>query len=185
MRKEIRICGFGGQGIILAGVILGRAACVYSDFNAVQTQSYGPEARGGASRIGVIISDGEIGYPGMNQPDVLVAMSQQAWDKYKKNIKESSTIIIDPDLIKTEGAEDYYKVRSMKIATDLGSRLSANIVMLGALVGITNIVSRDAIDRAVVESVPRRTIEVNRSALEEGFKVGSKLKKEGGKKEGR
>ena len=82
MRKEIRICGFGGQGIVLAGVILGKAASVYSEYHAVQTQSYGPEARGGASRSEIVISDAPVGFPGVMEADVLVALSQPAFDKY-------------------------------------------------------------------------------------------------------
>jgi 2-oxoglutarate ferredoxin oxidoreductase subunit gamma len=180
MRKEIRICGFGGQGIILAGVILGKAACVFSGFNAVQTQSYGPEARGGASKAEVIISDREIGYPGIEQADILVAMSQQAWDKYGHTVNENSTIIVDSDLVRYEGNEKrIYRVRATKIANNLGAKIVANMVMLGALVGITGVVPKDAMEKAILDSVPKRTIELNKRAYEEGFKEGRKeLKKE-------
>jgi 2-oxoglutarate ferredoxin oxidoreductase subunit gamma len=180
MRKEIRLCGFGGQGLILAGVILGRAACVYSEYNAVQTQSYGPEARGGASKSEVVISDKEIGYPGVEQPDILVVMSQQAWEKYGSAYKEESTIIIDSDLVKTNKIEKrIYKVQATKIADNLGAKIVANMVMLGALVGITGVVPKDAMEKAIIDSVPKRTIELNRHAYAEGFKEGRKeLEKE-------
>jgi 2-oxoglutarate ferredoxin oxidoreductase subunit gamma len=173
MRKEVKIGGFGGQGIILAGVILGKAACVFSGLNAVQTQSYGPEARGGASKAEVVISDGVIGYPGVEQADILVAMSQQAWDKYNQAVKESSKIIIDPDLVTLGPSEKrVYKVKATKIATNLGSKIVANMVMLGALIGITGLVPKDAMEKAILDSVPKRTLEVNKRAYEEGFKEG-------------
>ncbi len=171
MRKEIRISGFGGQGIVLAGVILGKAACVYSDYNAVQTQSYGPEARGGASRSEIVISDEPIGFPGVMEADILVAMSQPAFDKYTGDLKKDATIIVDPSLvIDTEGF-DPIRIEFTALAEDLGRKIVANIIMLGSLVKITGVVSEEAIIKAVVESVPPRTIDLNKKALEIGFKA--------------
>ncbi|HIH96242.1 MAG TPA: 2-oxoacid:ferredoxin oxidoreductase subunit gamma [Thermoplasmata archaeon] len=173
MKKEIRLCGFGGQGIITAGVIVGKSASVYSNYNAVQTQSYGPEARGGASKSEVIISDEEIGYPGIEKADILVVMSQQAWDRYGKTSKPNSTIVIDPDMVKIErGGKKIYEVRATKIASDLGNKIIANMVMLGALVGITGIVPKDAMEQAILDSVPKRFVGLNKHAFAEGFKHG-------------
>jgi 2-oxoglutarate ferredoxin oxidoreductase subunit gamma len=98
MKKEIRICGFGGQGVILAGFIIGKAAAVFMDYEAVQSQSYGPEARGGAARSEVIISDEKIGYPRPTSVDLLVAMSQESFDSYRGDIRDDTRIVVDPEL---------------------------------------------------------------------------------------
>lgn len=171
MRKEIRIGGFGGQGIVLAGVILGKAASVYSDYYAVQTQSYGPEARGGASRSEVIISDEPIGFPGAMEADVLVAMSQPAFDKYTHDLKKDALIIVDPSLVIDTGKFDPIKIEFTALAEDLGRKIVANIIMLGSLVRLMDIIPEEAIQKAVFDSVPPRTIELNRKALEAGFKA--------------
>lgn len=175
MRKEIRFCGFGGQGIVLAGVILGKAACVFSGFNAVQTQSYGPEARGGASRSEVVISDEPIGFPGVMEADVLVAMSQPAFDKYTGDLKEDAVIVVDPSLVINTGEFDPIKIEFTALAEDLGRKIVANIIMLGSLVKLTGVVSEEAMEKAVLDSVPPRTIELNKKALQTGFKAAEEV----------
>ena len=100
MKKEIRICGFGGQGVILSGFIIGKAASVFMDYNAVQSQSYGPEARGGAARSEIIVSDEKIGYPRPTGVDILLAMSQESFDTYRKDVSKDTIIVVDPDLVK-------------------------------------------------------------------------------------
>jgi 2-oxoglutarate ferredoxin oxidoreductase subunit gamma len=175
MRKEIRICGFGGQGIILAGLILGKAACVFGTYNAVQTQSYGPEARGGASRSEVVISDGPIGFPGVMEADILVAMSQPAFDKYTDDLREDAVIIVDPSLVIDTGSFDTIKIEFTALAEDLGRKIVANIIMLGSLAKLTSIVSEEAITQAVLDSVPPRTIELNKKALQTGFKAAEEV----------
>ena len=171
MRKEIRICGFGGQGIVLAGVILGKAASVFSDLHVVQTQSYGPEARGGASRSEVVLSDEPVGFPGVMEADVLVALSQPAFDKYTGDLKKDAIIVVDPDLVIDTGDFDPIKISFTALAEDLGRKIVANIIMLGALVRLTDVVSEDALMQAVMETVPPRTIELNKKALQAGFKA--------------
>ncbi len=171
MRKEVRICGFGGQGIVLAGLILGKAASVYSDYHAVQTQSYGPEARGGASRSEIVISDQPVGFPGVMEADILVAMSQPAFDKYTNDLKEDATIIVDPSLVIDTKGFDPIKIEFTALADDLGRKIVANIIMLGSLVKLTSVVSEEAITQAVLDSVPPRTIELNKKALQTGFKA--------------
>ncbi|WP_292460933.1 2-oxoacid:ferredoxin oxidoreductase subunit gamma [Methanothermococcus sp.] len=174
MRKEIRLSGFGGQGIILAGVILGRGASLYDNKNAVQTQSYGPEARGGASKSEVVISEEEISFPKVIKPDILVCMSQPAFDKYSMDVKENGYVIVDKDLITIP--DDYknnskvYRVPFTEIAQkEIGLKIVANIVMLGALTKITNIVSKEAIEKAILDSVPKGTEEKNIEAFEKGY----------------
>jgi 2-oxoglutarate ferredoxin oxidoreductase subunit gamma len=171
MRKEIRVCGFGGQGIILAGMVLGKAASVYDGYHAVQTQSYGPEARGGASRSEVIISDEPIGFPGVMEADILVALSQPAFDKYTGDLKEDAVIIVDPSLVIDTGRFTTVGIEFTALAEDLGRKIVANIIMLGSLVKLTGVVSEEAIQQAVFDSVPPRTIELNRKALETGYKA--------------
>ncbi|MDR2967694.1 MAG: 2-oxoacid:ferredoxin oxidoreductase subunit gamma [Methanobacteriaceae archaeon] len=182
MRKEVRIAGFGGQGVILAGIIIGRAASIYDGINAVQTQSYGPEARGGASRTEIVISDEEISYPKVSNPDILVAMSHEALIKYLDDLKDEGILIIDPDLINEEDIEDFvkeheikvYRARATKTATEeIGLRIVANIVMIGAITNITKIISLDAAKDAIVASVPKGTEEKNIKAFEAGYALNS------------
>ena len=122
MKKEMRICGFGGQGVILSGFIFGKAASVFMDYNAVQSQSYGPEARGGAARSEVIISDEKIGYPRPTSVDFFIAMSQEAFDTYRKDIRKDTVIVLDPDLVpKHDIGRPIYKIHAQKIAEKLGA----------------------------------------------------------------
>ncbi|GBF36249.1 2-oxoacid:ferredoxin oxidoreductase subunit gamma [Methanofervidicoccus abyssi] len=175
MRKEVRISGFGGQGVVLAGVILGRSAALYDGKNAVQTQSYGPEARGGASKSEVVISEEEIDYPKVIKPDVLVCMSQQAFDKYGRDIKDEGTVIVDRDLVTVpenfyNGNVKLYKIPFTDIAyKDIGLKIVANMVMLGALVRITGVVSKEAMRKAILDSVPKGTEKKNLIAFEKGY----------------
>jgi 2-oxoglutarate ferredoxin oxidoreductase subunit gamma len=171
MRKEIRICGFGGQGIILAGVILGKAASVFSDYYSVQTQSYGPEARGGASRSEIIISDAPIGFPGVMEADILVSMSQPAFDKYTDDVKEDAVMVVDPSLVIDTGSFNPIGIEFTALAEDLGRKIVANIIMLGSLAKLTGVVSEEAMTQAVVDSVPPRTIDLNKKALQVGIKA--------------
>ncbi len=174
MRQEIRICGFGGQGVITGAVILGKAAAVYDGKIACQTQSYGPEARGGAASAMVVIADGPIGYPGVHAADVLVAMSQEAFTRYAREVKPECIIIVDPDTVFSwDIPHIVHPVRSTKIAEELGNIVVANIVMLGALTALSKVVSREAILAATLASVPARFKELNRSALEAGLEAGT------------
>ncbi|MFH1101213.1 MAG: 2-oxoacid:acceptor oxidoreductase family protein [Methanobacteriota archaeon] len=173
MKKEIRICGFGGQGVILAGVIIGKAASVYMNYNAVQSQSYGPEARGGAARSEVIISDEKIGYPRPIGIDVLVAMSQESFDTYKGDVRDDAIIIVDPDLVKKYDIDrPLYKICGQKIAQDLGNKIVTNIAMVGGTTAIFTLLDHEAVKKSVIDSVPSRFKELNINAFEKGFEAG-------------
>jgi 2-oxoglutarate ferredoxin oxidoreductase subunit gamma len=179
-RVEVRFSGSGGQGIILAGVILAEAAAIYDDKNAVQSQSYGPEARGGASKAEVIISDGDIDYPKATHIDILLALTQVACDKYVSDLKEGGTLIVDPQEVKKIPKGDFtlYAVPVFDVAHEkIGRRIVANIVALGAVVGLTQVVSRKAIEEAVLSRVPRGTEDLNLKALHAGFEEAEKLLK--------
>jgi len=179
MKKEIRICGFGGQGVILAGAILGKAACVYSNFNAVQSQSYGPEARGGAARAEVIISDEKIGYPRPLSTDLFVAMAQEAFNTYKIFIREDTVVIVDPDIVPHHDiGRPIYKVQVQKIAEDLGNKVVTNIAMLGAMTGVYDLISPEAMKKAVLDSVPRKFADLNINAFDKGYEAGKNARPE-------
>ena len=153
MRTEIRIAGTGGMGVVLAGVILGHAAVVYGGLDAIQSQSYGSEARGTAAKSEVIISNEPIKYPKVRQSDYLVAMSQKALDMYIQDAKKGSVLLIDPDLVKIDTLKGYdvVEVPAMKTADELGLRLVSNMVMLGALVQKSGIFSLEILEKAISE----------------------------------
>jgi 2-oxoglutarate ferredoxin oxidoreductase subunit gamma len=173
MKKDIRICGFGGQGVILAGFIIGKAASVFQNYNAVQSQSYGPEARGGAARSEVIVSDEKIGYPRPIGVDCLVAMSQESFDTYRDDIRDDAVIILDPDLIKKHDiGRPLYKVQALKIAEELGNKIVTNIVMVGAFTSIYKLLDKEAVKNSVIDSVPKRFTDLNIKAFERGYEAG-------------
>ena len=177
-RTEIKLAGFGGQGIVLAGFILGKAISIYDKNNAVLTQSYGPEARGGACSADVVTADGEIDFPEVTVPQILVIMSQEAFNTYGKNIKKNGIMLIDENLVKiTEKNEDIkvLSIPSTKLAEELGRKIVANIVMLGFLTGVTDLVSLEGMKRSLLNSVPKGTEELNTAALMKGYEYGQAL----------
>lgn len=175
MRHEVRFSGYGGQGIILSAVILGRAAALYGGKHAVQTQVYGPEARGGASMGQVVIDDEPILYPEVTEPDIYVIMSEQGFEKYGARAREDAVMLLDADLVRSRPACRHYEIPATSEAKEnLGREIVANIVMIGALVAATGVVSREAIERAVLDSVPKGTEELNIRALKRGFELGER-----------
>jgi len=180
VRVEIKFAGFGGQGIIKSGIIIAAAACIHGGKNAVQTQSYGPESRGGACKSEVVISEEDIDFPKVVEPDVLVVMSQHAYNEYVENVKPGGTIIIDPDMIPHEvdvKNAQVYRIPATKIAEELGKKIVANIVMLGAFVAITRILDANAVKESINENVPKGTEELNLKAFEQGYEYGKTLLK--------
>lgn len=175
-RTEIRIAGLGGQGVVLAGQILGRAA-VYDGKKVVQTQSYGAEARGSAAKSEVIVSDEKIGFPDVRKCDVLVAMNQTAFDKNKKDVKENGVLLAEEDIV--ANADDVkarvFHVPFTKAAeAEFKSKMYANVVMLGVLAKITALVSDEAMEKAIVDSVPNEAKQKNINA----FRIGLQLIKQ-------
>ena len=182
MRKEVLFSGFGGQGVILASVILGRAAAVYEGLYAVQTQAYGPESRGGASKAEVVISDEPIDYPKTLEPDYAVFFSQEAYSKYLHTVKEGAKVIVESELVPHRDLEfekklDVLSMPLTEIAEETtGLSLTMNIMTLGLLTAWTDVVSREAIEKAVIDAVPKGTEEINKRALLKGFELGEKAK---------
>jgi len=180
VRREIRIAGFGGQGVVLAGIVIGKAASLYDGLYSVQTQSYGPEARGGASRSEVVISDDEIDYPKVKEPDIFVAMSHEALITYLDDLKNGAILIADPDMIKEEEIKDfikkkkirYYRAPATRTAKEkIGIPIVANMVMIGAFTKATNVISEKAAKKAIENSVPPGTEKKNLEAFEAGKEI--------------
>jgi 2-oxoglutarate ferredoxin oxidoreductase subunit gamma len=179
-RYEIRLAGEGGQGMILAGVILAEAAVTYDGLNAVQTQSYGPEARGGASRSEVILARGEIDYPKVLIPDLLLCMSQEACDMFYARVKDDSCIIVDSSNVSRVPTHRAVAVPISEIAEKAtGRRITASMVALGLLSGLSGLVSREALMKAMAERVPVGTEEMNAKALDAGFDEAARLRESG------
>ena len=178
----IRFTGFGGQGVILMGIVLARAAALYDQpmgadgkvkrKSAIQTQSYGPSARGGHSKCDVKISTEEMHYPFVEIPDYLVILSRQAYSKYIHDVKPETKIIVDPDLVTERPSGHLYRIKATRSAEGLGTRVVANVVMLGAFREISNMVTYEALEKAMLEIVPKQTHDLNKDALKLGRKLG-------------
>jgi 2-oxoglutarate ferredoxin oxidoreductase subunit gamma len=178
MRLEVRLAGFGGQGIIRAGLMLAMASCIYERKNAVQTQSYGPESRGGSCKSEVVIADEEIDYPKVDEPDVLVVMSQEAFNSYAHTVKPSGTLLFDPDMVprhEFKGDARVFAVPSTKMAEEMGKTIVANVIMLGALVATTRITTPEAFKNSLLSNIPKGTEKLNLAAFEKGYEYGKKL----------
>ena len=169
---EIRFSGSGGQGIITAGMVLGEGASLFDGKYVVQTQSYGPEARGGACKTELIIADYPVNYPKPILADILLAMSQAAYDKYIHEIKDDAFVVVDSSLVQYKPAKGVYPVPITKLAAEeVGLKVTANVVALGVISSLTKIASYEALERALLSRVPRGTEEINQKALALGKKL--------------
>ena len=170
-RTEIRITGFGGQGVVLSGHIIGHAYAVNEGQHATMIQSFGPEARGSACSSTVVLSDAEVLYPYIHRPDIFIVMSAEGYDKYGDELKDKGTLIYEKDLVKveTKDGQPSFGVASTRIAEGLGRAIVQNIVMLGFFAAVTNIVPREAMRDAVAHSVPDGTEELNLRAFDEVY----------------
>jgi 2-oxoglutarate ferredoxin oxidoreductase subunit gamma len=170
---EVRVCGFGGQGVVLAGMVLGRAAAVEEGRNAVMAQTYGPESRGGASSAEVLIADGEITYPHCLNPDVVVALAQEAYRTYGVPRPAKTLLIAENDLVEldreAEQGKRHLRAPFTALAEKVGSRIVVNIVALGFLCRTTGVVGPEALRRAIAASVPKGTEALNLRAFETGY----------------
>ena len=172
---EIRIAGFGGQGVILSAIVLGKACSIHEGKFATMTQNFGPEARGGACSAQLILSDQPVLYPYVAQPDVLVVMSQEAYTKFRPELKESGTLLIERDLVRVTDVSKMAKVYSVpatRIAEELGKRMVLNIVMVGFFAAVTRLLEADAVRKAVADSVPASFRELNLKAFDKGYEYG-------------
>ena len=178
-RFELRLSGSGGQGMILASVILGEAIGSDSSKNITQSQSYGPEARGGASKADVVVSSNEIFYPKAMKLDMLLVMTQESMDKYYPDLKEGGILIVDTSLVTEFPTDNYYGLPFTRLAREeAGHIMVANVIALGAIGAITGVVNREQLEEVVLSKAPRGTEEKNKKAVEIGFREGEKLVKE-------
>lgn len=173
---EVRIAGFGGQGVILAAMVIGKAASIFQNEHATMTQSFGPESRGGACSAQVILSDEPILYPYVTRPDVLVAMSQEAYTKFVPELKDGGLLIVERDLVQVTNLPSgvrVYGVPATRLAEELGRRMVLNIVMVGFFAAVTNLLDPEALRKAIDDSVPPAYRELNRRAFDKGYEYGA------------
>ena len=173
---EIRIAGFGGQGVILSAVVLGKAASIYENGFATMTQNFGPEARGGACSAQLVISDSPVLYPYVASPDIMVVMSQEAYNRFAQELKPGGMLIVEEDLVRVSNINNDKRVFSIpatRFAEELGKRMVLNSVMVGFFTAVTQLLSADAVRRAVADSVPPAFRELNLKAFEKGCEYGT------------
>ncbi len=170
MRTEVRLSGFGGQGIITMGRILGRAMVIYDKGSAVLTEDYGPEKMGGWSKADLVISDDDIRYPLVERPDIFVALSQDGYERFRDTVNPEGRALFEKELVHPdkEWKPRTTFIPALQTATDLGRKVVANIVMIGALVELTSVVSQEAARKAILDSIPKGTEELNEAAFDRG-----------------
>jgi 2-oxoglutarate ferredoxin oxidoreductase subunit gamma len=172
---EIRVAGFGGQGVIMLASVIGKAASIFEGNFATMTQNFGPEARGGACSAQVVLSDSPVLYPYITRPDLMVVMSQEAYMKFAAELKPGGTMLIEQDLVRVQGLAQgvkVYGIPATRLAEQLGKRMVSNIVMTGFFGAITGLLSRKALEDAVADSVPKAFRELNVKAFEMGYDYG-------------
>jgi 2-oxoglutarate ferredoxin oxidoreductase subunit gamma len=173
---EIRIAGFGGQGVILSAVVLGKAASIFENGFATMTQNFGPEARGGACSAQLILSDEPVLYPYVTRPDIMVILSQEAYARFANDLKPGGLLIVEEDLVRVShanGDKQIYGVPATRIAEDLGKRMVLNSVVVGFFTAITKLLSADAVRQAVADSVPPSFCDLNLKAFDKGWEYGN------------
>ena len=172
---EIRIAGFGGQGVILSAIVLGKAASIYENGFATMTQNFGPEARGGACSAQLVISDSPVLYPYTTLPDIMVIMSQEAYNRFAHDLKPGGMLIIEEDLVRVSNMnrdKQVYAIPATRFAEELGKRMVLNSVMVGFFTAVTKLLGPDAVRKAVADSVPTSFRELNLKAFEKGYEYG-------------
>jgi 2-oxoglutarate ferredoxin oxidoreductase subunit gamma len=172
---EVRVAGFGGQGVILSALVLGKACSIYQGQYATMTQNFGPEARGGACSAQLLLSDSPVLYPYVTQPDVLVVMSQEAYAKFAPELKDRGTLLIERDLVRVTDLPKearVYSVPATRLAEELGKRMVLNIVMVGFFTAVTKLLEADAVRKAVADSVPAHFRDLNVKAFDKGYEYG-------------
>jgi len=177
-RYNIRVSGFGGQGIVLSGYIIGKAASLYDGKNSAFTQSYGPEARGGACSATVVIEKEKIGYPLVRAADFLIVLSKEAYEKYADMVTPEALTFVDSDLVKEASFDNkkVFAIPATRFAEDMGKKIVANIIMLGFFCGITDIISKDAMMESIKTSVKKEFIELNKKAFRTGCQYADEVR---------
>ncbi len=173
--SEIRVAGFGGQGVILAAMVIGKAASIFENGHATMTQNFGPESRGGSCSAQLVISDQPVLYPYVSRPDVLVAMSQESYARFTPELKDGGLLLVEQDLVRVSESSRgirVYGVPAMRLAEELGRRMVQNVVMVGFFGAVTRLVDPDALRKAVEDSVPPASRDLNLRAFDKGYDYG-------------
>jgi 2-oxoglutarate ferredoxin oxidoreductase subunit gamma len=178
---EIRVAGFGGQGVILSAILLGKGASIYEGAYATMTQNFGPEARGGACSAQLVLSDSPILYPYVTKPDILVVMSQEAYVRFAPELKDGGILVIEQDMVRVSDLGvsglnkevQVYSIPATRIAEELGKRMVLNSVMVGFFTAVTHLLDADAVRKAVADSVPKSFLDLNLTAFEKGLEYGT------------
>ena len=174
---EIRIAGFGGQGVILSAIVIGKAGCIYENGFSTMTQAFGPEARGGACSAQVILSDEPILYPYVTRPDVLVVMSQEAYTLFTPQLKENGLLLVEQDLVRVDALPPgvrVYSIPATRLAEELGKRMVLNIVMVGFFGAVSGLLKPESLRDAIADSVPKAFVDLNLKAFDKGYEYGLK-----------
>ena len=172
---ELRVAGFGGQGVILSAIVLGRAASIHQGAFATMTQSFGPEARGGACSAQLTLSGTPVLYPYFCRPDILVVLSPEAYTRFVPELKDGGTLIVEQDLVRVDDLKPntrVYSIPATRLAEKLGKRMVLNSVMVGFFTAVTQLLEKDAVHKAVADSVPSAFRDLNLKAFEQGFEYG-------------
>lgn len=175
---DVKFCGFGGQGIIKSGMIIGKAASLFDNKHATLTQSFGPEARGSACSAALVIQETPVLYPYIAAPEVLVCLSQEAYEKFGPELAPGGTMLIDTDLVELDDRAkgiNLFAVPATKIAEELGDRIFTNVVMVGFFTAVTQVVPAEAVKQALPGLIPERFLEKNIEAFDRGHKYGREL----------
>jgi 2-oxoglutarate ferredoxin oxidoreductase subunit gamma len=173
--KEIRFSGYGGQGIIRCGLITGKAVSLFDNKYGTMTQSFGPEARGSACSSQLVVSEDRVLYPYITKAEILVAMSQDAYEQYEPELRNDGFLIIDTDLVKVRPARGKIKafaIPATRLAEEMGNRIFANLVMLGFFTAVTGVATPEAMKKALPGLVPKRYLEINIQAFDRGYEYG-------------
>jgi len=177
-RTEVKIGGFGGQGVILSGYVIGRAAAIYDDKYATMIQAFGPEARGSACSAQVIVSSDPVDYPYIVSPQIMIVMSQEAYSRFSPEVAKGGVLITEDELVVPHNLRKdlkHFSIPATRIAEELGKKLVLNIVMMGFMTAVTKLLDPEAMRKAVTASVPKGTEDLNLRAFEEGYKYGEKV----------
>lgn len=175
---EIRFAGYGGQGIIRSGIIVGKAVSIYDNKFGTMSQSFGPEARGGACSSQLVVAESKVLYPYITAANILVAMSQEGYEKFEPELSENGVLLMDEDLVKPKsprGQIKVYAIPATRFAEQLGRKIVANVVMLGFFTAVTDVVSHDAMKKTIPSTVPEKAVNLNLQAFEKGYEFGKKL----------
>jgi 2-oxoglutarate ferredoxin oxidoreductase subunit gamma len=178
MMTEVRLTGYGGQGIIRMGYLVGKAAAIFDGKQATMTQSFGPEARGSACSSQVVVSDERVLYPYVNTPHIVVAMSQEGFAKHGRNIVDQGTLLIDEDLVKLDEVKKgikFFSIPSTRLAEEMKAKIAANIVMFGFFTAITQLITEESAKKAIKDSFKEKLIDINLKAFDKGYQYGKEL----------